>query len=255
MSAQMPDTQTDPNTGIIEQDYERKPVQPAQAKKLKALGWTTKDINSFDRQIASAKIKAKEYKPGSAAFMRNARNPLTGTKGVPGADRYSDEAIAKRNETKADPSGVGVITDEFTQQCLRGEDPIDDALKFYDERNPGKRFRFLNPGLELGNGGFQMVRQQEGAPPVEQRGLVLGWMPESLYDEIHRKPQQARSAAQLKSLQKPASGDAKEVMVNGQVQMEAGGDLRLRGAAARGMNKLAHFDNCELNMEESSFQH
>lgn len=169
------------------------PLEKSELSRLHRLAYKNEHIQELSLTEARLILRDKKYRPGSAAFLKNQVNPLTGTKGVEGiAGAFSDEEIEKRNKGKAEPSNIFVQTDEYTQRSYRGDNPLDAVLLQYSEANPGRRYRLENPKLDPAAGpGWQPV--YENGKRVEVAGMVLGWMPEDVYDESYRKPNALRS--------------------------------------------------------------
>jgi hypothetical protein len=157
------------------------------------LGYRNEHIDALSVEQARQAIATKAYRPGSDAYLKHAPNPLTGTPGIPEVARFSDEEVEKRNASRHESSGVVVTLDEYTQKCLEGKDPIDATLLDLQKRFPGNRFRAINPILPTVAGPqFQQVYDDRGQA-VKVGDLMVGFMPEEVYDRAYRRPNLERS--------------------------------------------------------------
>jgi hypothetical protein len=94
-----------------------------------------------------------------------------------------------------------VITDEYTGRVVAGADQFDAVIIEYTEKNPGKRFRVINPNFPPTQGAeYQTVYDPKTRKPVEVAGGILGWMPEQIYQKSHVEPMRERSAAQNRQI-------------------------------------------------------
>ena len=184
----------------------------AEAKKrLYKLGYQDIHIARMSLTERTAILTNSTPRPGSEAAIK-ANSKLMEQAGLPspGTERFSDEAIEARNAKRPESSGVRVITDEFTQACVRGEDPIDHMLIEWQEANPGKRFRLINPDLPMAPGPqFQPVYDKDGKA-VTQSGLTLGWMPEATYDREYRQPNLKRAKLMMGQIRETRATDERE---------------------------------------------
>jgi hypothetical protein len=179
--------------GEAPEPQEFKSPTPADRKKLKALGYAPKHLEGMSREVGKDIIAAQAYRPGSRAYNKAHGSPLP--------DKYTDEGIEATNRSRDEESDVYVVRDEYTQKCLRGEDPINQLLLEYEAANPGKRFRLINPDLPgVAGPQFQPVYDKKGER-VALADLQLGWMPDEVYVEEYQKPNLKRSrqmAGQIK---------------------------------------------------------
>lgn len=168
-----------------------KPLDKGELSRLYMLGYKKADIQAVPVETARSFIKEDKPKPGTRAWNKKNGNALP--------DRYTDEAIEERNATKAEPSGVYVIQDEFTNRCIKGDDPIDATLNAYADANPGMRIRLVNPDLPPTAGPqFQPI---SGAERIG--GLVPSFMPEEIYQEAFVKPNLRRSKQMMGEFERP----------------------------------------------------
>lgn len=203
-----------PSSRTLTDDSNPESLTRRQKAQLYNLGYKKADVEEMSPERATKIIETKAYKPGSQAYLKNALNPLNGTKGVERlVDRFSDEAIEARNAERllATP-GLEVTRDEFTGACLKageekylvkddytggytkGADRFSAILLEYADKNPGKRFRFIDPTLPPLAAGPEWQPIYVNDKRVEVAGLYLAWMPEKVYDEGVRKPNHERLA-------------------------------------------------------------
>ncbi len=184
-----PSTRKSQPAPAVEEAATVEPLSKSETSKLNFLGYKKADIAELTFEQARAIIANKAYRPGSAAHAKHAINPMTGTPGIPEIARFTDEAIEERNASRDTGVSAFVIADEFTHQCIRGEDPLDACLNAYAQANPGMRIRLINPDLPPTAGSqFQPI---SGAKPVG--GLIPSFMPEAIYQEEFVNPNLKRS--------------------------------------------------------------
>jgi hypothetical protein len=163
------------------------PLTRSEKMRLGALGYKASHTTKLHPDLAREYITSKRYRPGSAAFNKQQPKELR----VP--DSMTDEAIEAKNKTLPKPSGVRIQIDEFTNQCVRGDNPLDAVLLEAEASHPGMRFRLINENLPPTSGPQFQPAYDENRKQIEVAGLKLGFMPETVYDEFYRKPNQKRS--------------------------------------------------------------
>jgi hypothetical protein len=184
----------------VEAAIETAPLTPTEKRKLTNLGYLATHQAKLHPELAREYITTKRFRPGSAAFNKQQPPELRVN------PSQTDEGIEKANKTKAQPSGVKVLIDEFTNACIRGENPMDAVLIDAEAAHPGMRFRLINPDLPQA-AGPQFQPAYEEAPDgtrrqIEVAGLKLGFMPETVYNEFYRKPNLERSAQLMGQIKK-----------------------------------------------------
>jgi hypothetical protein len=211
---------TQPDSRLI-REYDNPPLEKGQRAQLHMLGWKDADIVEMTVPQALAKLEARSAKPGSKAFLKTQKNPLTGTADVSNlVGKYSNEEIEKRNATRPESSGVQVTTDEFTNKCLqagseafamndytgrviKGADPLNAVLIEMQERFPGRRFRWMHPNEPPVMGpAWDPVYDSQSGKRILNGELALSWMPQEVYVEGREKPNLARSRAMTGSVEK-----------------------------------------------------
>lgn len=169
------------------------PLSKSENNRLYALGYKNEHIAELSPESARAIIAGKTPRPGSKAALK-ANAEVMRKAGLPDPGvRFSDEEIEKRNVGRAEPSGVVVTLDAYSQEVLAGRDPIDAKLLDLERRFPGNRFRGINPNLPTVAGPqFQQVYDDKGQA-VKVGDLMVGFMPEEIYDQAYRQPNLERS--------------------------------------------------------------
>lgn len=154
------------------------------------LGYNKADATAFAPDHARQLIAKKTRKPGSKTAAAK-QPPSQGA----AARSVSDAAVKSRAPADDAPRASGVVTqlDEYTQKLIEGDDPIDAQLLELEGKFPGMRFRAINPLLSQVPGPqFQPVRDDEGKQ-ITVGDLVVGFMPEDVYDKAYRQPNFKRS--------------------------------------------------------------
>ncbi len=215
---------TNPNEAIQSADNEKPIITKRLRSRLWSLGYSNDHIDRMGAERALEVIAAKERRPGSKAAIKKLKKVMTkaGLPEVPGV--VADEVIQERaaKTIQATP-GVAVALDEFTNNCLKGDDPLDAIIIAHQERFPGVRFRNINPDLPAVAGPqFQPVHDEKGKAIITG-GMPLGFMPEDVYQESYVKPNLERAARMAGKIKDP------KAMSEG----EKGGDLSLRPELAR----------------------
>ncbi len=180
-------------------------------------------------------------RPGSTAAIKK-EDKKRAKAGIPTApSAISDEAIEERKTKSKVPQatpGVAVALDEFTNNCLAGDDPLDAILIAHQERFPGNVFRLINSDLPAVAGPqFVQVRDADGKA-ITAGGLNLGYLPEEVYDKAYRQPNLDRAARMVGQVKDP-----KPIS-----ERESGGDVSLSPADAR----LAPMEGGGLKIERSA---
>jgi hypothetical protein len=170
---------------LVDPEVANAPLDSKERMRLLRLGYADKHVEELGPIQARQVLADGEPRPGSKAYQKKYSPALPSS--------MTDEGIAAR--TKGEPvQSAYVITSEFTNEVLRGADPISIKLKQWADANPGKRFRFLNPNLPPTAGTqFEMVKDPKTGGQVTVGDLVLGWMPEEIYHESYRIPNYERS--------------------------------------------------------------
>ncbi len=175
------------------------PLSPAEKRRLTMLGYQPTHTAKLHPDLAREYISTQRYRPGSAAF--NKRQPPS----LQVPDSQTDEGIEKANKGKTPPSGVKIQIDEFTNQCVRGDNPLDAVLLAAEAAHPGMRFRLINENLPPTGGPQFQPAYDEHRKQIEVAGLKLGFMPEAVYDEFYRKPNHKRSEQMMGAVAKKDS--------------------------------------------------
>jgi hypothetical protein len=180
---------------------ESKPLRPSELKKLKAQGYGKPQIAKLSPDQAREIIQAKTLRPGSAAARKASPNPLNGhTASSPLPSVYAEDAPAGNGVV----ARSSVIVSEYTGRLIKGNDPLDALLIEYAEANPGKRFRLINPDLPTVAGPQWDPITDDAGKLVTEGGMILGWMPEEVYQDAYVKPNLERSANQMQKIKKAA---------------------------------------------------
>ncbi len=163
------------------QANQRKPVplSPEELVILDLLGYTTPE--HLDRSLPELRaiIKAKTYRAGSRAFNEAQGSPLP--------DRLTDDAIIEANAVRPVASGIEVRVDEYTQACVRGDDPLDALLLQCQDAYPNDVIRLINPDLpQSGGPAFQQIYDTKGTP-LGTGGLQAMRMPKAVYNDFYVK--------------------------------------------------------------------
>lgn len=167
---------------------------------LELLGYQPEHIERLSLDGARAIISTRTTRPGSRAHNEAHGNPLP--------DRYTDDAIREANVDRPVSSGVEVRLDEFTQQCVRGDDPIDALLLKCQAAYPGDTIRLVNPDLPQPAGqAFQQIYDTAGKP-MGTGGMMAMRMPTPLYEEAYVKPNLKRSQQMMGAVTQSAREDA-----------------------------------------------
>jgi hypothetical protein len=177
--------ETSQRSTLVDPETASAPLDSKERMRLLRLGYADKHVEELGPIQARQVLADGEPRPGSKAYQKKYSPALPSS--------MTDEGIAAR--TKGEPvQSAYVITSEFTNEVLRGADPISIKLKQWADANPGKRFRFLNPNLPPTAGTqFEMVKDPKTGGQVTVGDLVLGWMPEEIYHESYRIPNYERS--------------------------------------------------------------
>ncbi len=164
-------------------------LSPAESAALELLGYLPEHVQHFSADDVALIIQTRTTRPGSRAHNETQPFPLP--------DKYTDEAIKEANESRAVSSGVQVRVDEFTQQCVRGDDPLDALLLQCQEAYPNDVIRLVNPDLPTPAGqAFQQIYSTDGKP-LGTGGLLAMRMPKALYEEAYVKPNLKKSQAMM----------------------------------------------------------
>lgn len=175
-----------------------KPLDKSERGRLYHLGYKAQDILELGalecRRCIRGKVKKEQVK-------------ASGFDHAAAATVHTDERIDDRAKKGPRPSGIVTQLDEYTQQVIKGDDPIDAKLNELAERFPGTRFRAINPDLPpVAGAQFQTVYDDNGFP-LKVGDLVIGQMPEDKYDEQYRQPNLKRSQQMSGQVQKARHSD------------------------------------------------
>lgn len=213
---------TNPTENIassLDHDDEADPViTRKQRLKIRSLGYKDIEINRMGAEEALKVLELKKYKPGTKMALKQA-NKIMAAAGLPQAsDSITDEAVNQRKARSLQPTpGVAVTLDAFTNNCLKGDDPLDAIIMAHEEKFPGMRFRLINPDLPVVAGPqFQQVYDAD-RKAITQGGMNLGYMPDAVYEEAFVKPNLERAARMSGRIKDPKAMS----------EMEDGGDLTL----------------------------
>ncbi len=163
------------------------PLSQSEKMRLGQLGYKASHTQKLHPELAREYLATKRYRPGSAAFNQQQPKELR----VP--DSMTDDAIELKNARLPAPSGIKILIDEFTNACVRGDNPLDAVLLEAEAAHPGMRFRLINENLPPTAGPQFQPAYDENRKQIEVGGLKLGFMPETVYDEFYRKPNLKRS--------------------------------------------------------------
>lgn len=215
----------------------------AETQRLRRLGYKASDFRTIDyselKKIMRKQIRREERVesasgpiPGSAEFLKEQINPLTGTKDVTGLiGEFSDEAIARRNANRPEPSGVQVLGNTYTDYQVADESApggkrtvsviteaglrdewmkknagslaagkgtvFDAAAAKFRQQFPGLAFRFCDAELQArhfaGNDPWEPFVDPATGSRVVVGGQELSYRPREINEQIQRNERQAEA--------------------------------------------------------------
>lgn len=206
--------------------------------RLHRLGYTDDHIDRLDADRRVEILASSTPRAGSNAAISK-ENKRLAKAGIPAAPAsISDEVTEeKKGKIQATP-GVAVTLDEFTNECLRGENPLDALILAHEEKFPGKVFRLVNPDLPQVAGPQMQQVYDADRKAIGAGGLMLQYMPQEVYNEAYVRPNLDRAARMAGSIK-----DTRAI-----TEHEKGGDLTLTAEQAR----LAQLEGDGLHLERSA---
>jgi hypothetical protein len=129
-------------------------------------------------------VKVAKQESGHAGFAPGFAPPASLTAPI---EQYTDSG-----------ADAFVITDEWYGQLEMG-DVFGETARPYVAANPDKEFRWLGEMMlrKRGNRGYQIVRDKNGKP-VTVSGMVLAYIPKSIFLQRQAKKEQENLDAQAK---------------------------------------------------------